>query len=77
MCHESYGFLPCATNVPGNLFLVLTYGFLVYKGATYLSEGSELLHEIMGPGLVGGLLVPILGALPEALIVLGSLLIFF
>ncbi|CAL5046074.1 unnamed protein product [Urochloa decumbens] len=72
MCHESYGFLPCTTNVPGNLFLVLTYGFLVYKGATYLSEGSELLLEIMGPGLVGGLLLPILGALPEALIVLAS-----
>ncbi|CAN6166642.1 unnamed protein product [Urochloa humidicola] len=72
MCHESYGFLPCTTNVPGNLFLVLTYGFLVYKGATYLSEGSELLLGIMGPGLVGGLLLPILGALPEALIVLAS-----
>ncbi|CAL5036776.1 unnamed protein product [Urochloa decumbens] len=72
MCHESYGFLPCATNVPGNLFLVLTYGFLVYKGATYLSEGSELLLEIMGPGLVGGLLLPVLGALPEALIMLAS-----
>ncbi|CAN6172525.1 unnamed protein product [Urochloa humidicola] len=72
MSTTGYGFLPCTTNVPGNLFLVLTYGFLVYKGAAYLSEGSELLLEIMGPGLVGGLLLPILGALPEALIVLAS-----
>ena len=72
-CEQSYGFLPCTTTVLGNLFLVLTYGFLMYKAATYLSAGSELLLEIMGPGLVGGLLLPILGALPDALLVLGSL----
>ncbi|KAL6626951.1 hypothetical protein ACP70R_030677 [Stipagrostis hirtigluma subsp. patula] len=71
-CEESYGFLPCTTTVLGNLFLVLAYGFLMYKAATYLSSGSELLLEIMGPGLVGGLLLPILGALPDALLVLVS-----
>ncbi|TVU22849.1 hypothetical protein EJB05_32569 [Eragrostis curvula] len=71
-CEQSYGFLPCTTTVLGNLFLVLAYGFLMYKAATYLSAGSELLLEIMGPGLVGGLLLPILGALPDALLVLAS-----
>jgi hypothetical protein len=71
-CEQSYGFLPCTTTVLGNLFLVLTYGFLMFKAATYLSEGSELLLEVMGPGLVGGLLLPILGALPDALLVLGT-----
>ncbi|KAF0924819.1 hypothetical protein E2562_014924 [Oryza meyeriana var. granulata] len=71
-CEQSYGFLPCTTTVLGNLFLVLAYGFLMYKAATYLSAGSELLLEIMGPGLVGGLLLPILGALPDALLVLVS-----
>jgi hypothetical protein len=54
------------------MFLVLTYGFLMFKAATFLSAGSELLLEIMGPGLVGGLLLPILGALPDALLVLGT-----
>ncbi|RLN24847.1 uncharacterized protein C2845_PM07G38610 [Panicum miliaceum] len=71
-CEQSYGFLPCTTTVLGNLFLVLVYGFLMFKAATYLSSGSELLLEIMGPGLVGGLLLPILGALPDALLVLVS-----
>ena len=72
-CEQSYGFLPCTTTVLGNMFLVLTYGFLMFKAATFLSAGSELLLEIMGPGLVGGLLLPILGALPDALLVLGTL----
>nr|CAB3471771.1 unnamed protein product [Digitaria exilis] len=67
-CEQSYGFLPCTTTVLGNLFLVLVYGFFMFKAATYLSAGSELLLEIMGPGLVGGLLLPILGALPDALL---------
>uniref|UniRef100_A0ACD5VZ54 Uncharacterized protein n=1 Tax=Avena sativa TaxID=4498 RepID=A0ACD5VZ54_AVESA len=71
-CEQSYGFLPCTTTVLGNMFLVLTYGFLMFKAATFLSAGSELLLEIMGPGLVGGLLLPILGALPDALLVLVS-----
>ncbi|XP_062220515.1 sodium/calcium exchanger NCL1 [Phragmites australis] len=71
-CEQSYGFLPCTTTVLGNLFLVLVYGFLMYKAATNLSAGSELLLEIMGPGLIGGLLLPILGALPDALLVLVS-----
>lgn len=72
-CEQTYGFLPCTTTVLGNLFLVLAYGFLMFKAATFLSAGSELLLEIMGPGLVGGLLLPILGALPDALLVLGPL----
>lgn len=77
MCQQSYGFLPCTTTVLGNLFLMPTYGFLMYKGATYLSHGSELLLEIMGPGLVAGLLVPLLGVIPEALTVLGSLFLSY
>jgi hypothetical protein len=44
----------------------------MFRAATCLSTGSELLLEIMGPGLVGSLLLPILGALPDALLVLGS-----
>lgn len=71
-CEPSYGFLPCTTTVLGNLFLVIVYGFLMFKAATYLSFGSELLLEILGPGIVGGLFLPILGALPDALIILGT-----
>ncbi|KAK9152954.1 hypothetical protein Sjap_000434 [Stephania japonica] len=71
-CDQSYGFLPCTTTVLGNLFLILIYGYLMFLAARYLSEGSELLLEILGPGIVGGLFLPILGALPDAMLILVS-----
>ncbi|KAL1299598.1 hypothetical protein HN51_044142 [Arachis hypogaea] len=71
-CEQTYGFLPCTTTVLGNLFLIIVYGFLMYTAATYLSTGSELLLEILGPGIVGGLFLPILGALPDAMLILVS-----
>ncbi|XP_062168650.1 sodium/calcium exchanger NCL-like [Alnus glutinosa] len=71
-CDQTYGFLPCTTSVIGNLFLILVYGYLMFLAATYLSNGSELLLEILGPGIVGGLFLPILGALPDAMLILVS-----
>ncbi|CAL0326525.1 unnamed protein product [Lupinus luteus] len=71
-CEQTYGFLPCTTTVLGNTFLIIVYGFLMYTAATYLSAGSELLLEILGPGIVGGLFLPILGALPDAMLILVS-----
>ncbi|KAK1320062.1 hypothetical protein QJS10_CPA03g00117 [Acorus calamus] len=71
-CEQTYGFLPCTTTALGNLFLSIVYGYLMFTAATYLSTGSELLLEILGPGIVGGLFLPILGALPDALLILVS-----
>ena len=71
-CEETYGFLPCTTTVLGNLFLIIVYGSLMFLAATYLSNGSELLLEILGPGIIGGLFLPILGALPDAMLILGQ-----
>lgn len=71
-CEQSYGFLPCTTTGLGNSFLILVYGYLMYTAATYLSNGSELLLEILGPGIIGGLFLPILGALPDAMLILGN-----
>ena len=76
-CKQSYGFLPCTTTALGNLFLIIVYGYLMYVAATYLSNGSELLLEILGPGIVGGLFLPMLGALPDAMLILGNSLFSF
>ncbi|KAM3696991.1 hypothetical protein ACB098_06G080000 [Castanea mollissima] len=71
-CDETYGFLPCTTSVLGNIFLIAVYGFLMFVAAKSLSNGSELLLEILGPGIIGGLFLPILGALPDAMLILVS-----
>lgn len=44
----------------------------MFFAATYLSSGSELLLQILGPGIIGGLFLPVLGALPDALLILVS-----
>ncbi|CAN6482724.1 unnamed protein product [Victoria cruziana] len=69
-CDQTYGFLPCTTTILGNVFLVIVYGYLMFFSAKYVSEGSELLLQILGPGIVGGLFLPVLGALPDALLIL-------
>ncbi|KAK9266268.1 hypothetical protein L1049_025345 [Liquidambar formosana] len=68
-CKQTYGFMPCTTTVLGNLFLILVYGYLMYLAATYLSGGSERLLEIPGPGIIGGQLLPILRAFPDAMLI--------
>ncbi|OAY28735.1 sodium/calcium exchanger NCL [Manihot esculenta] len=71
-CEQTYGFMPCTSTALGNLFLIIVYGYLMFLAATYLSNGSELLLEILGPGIVGGLFLPMLGALPDAMLILVS-----
>lgn len=71
-CEETYGFLPCTNTVLGNIFLVVVYGCSMFFSAKLLSDGSEILLQILGPGIVGGLFLPVLGALPDSAIILGN-----
>ena len=74
VCEETYGLFPCSSSLPGSIFLCLMYGALLLKGANLISDGSELLLEVLDPGLIGGLLLPVLGALPDsAMIVMSGL----
>ncbi|KAL5715921.1 hypothetical protein ACHQM5_017679 [Ranunculus cassubicifolius] len=71
-CEQTYGFLPCTTSALGNSFMIIVYGFLMFTSANLLSNGSERLLEILGPGIIGGLFLPVLGALPDAMLILVS-----
>ena len=51
---------------------VLAYGYVLAYGANLIAHGSELLACVYDPGLVGGLLLPVMGAVPDAAIVLFS-----
>ena len=56
----------------GQLFVMAAYGFILFKAAVLIGDGSEKLLLIYGPGIVGGLVIPILGAVPDGAIVLVS-----
>lgn len=71
-CEATYGVLPCTDTVIGNLFLLAAYGYLLFVAAKLLSEGSELLLTVLDAGIIGGLLLPILGALPDSILILVS-----
>lgn len=38
---------------------MLAYGFMLLKGANLLSDGSELLLEVLNPGIIGGGQLPV------------------
>ncbi|XP_022733180.1 sodium/calcium exchanger NCL2-like isoform X1 [Durio zibethinus] len=71
-CEQMYGFLPCSNSIYGHLFLILVYEYLLFHGESYLASGGEQIFKILGPGFFGASAFHILGALPEALILLVS-----
>ncbi|CAK9152573.1 unnamed protein product [Ilex paraguariensis] len=71
-CEPTYGFLPCTTTLWGQLFLVVVYEYLLSVGERYVSAGSDLFFEMVGPGVFGASLFHLLGAVPEVLLVLIS-----
>ncbi|KAK9842030.1 hypothetical protein WJX81_004927 [Elliptochloris bilobata] len=63
MFHASDG------SLAGALVEVCVYGYVLLQGAGQLADGSELLLEVVEPGIIGGVVLPVLGALPDTLIV--------
>jgi len=55
------------------LFLMLVYAFVLFKASNLISDGSELLLLIPSlAGIVGSVVLPVLGAVPDGTIVLFS-----
>jgi len=55
------------------MFITLVYVYLLFIGANMISEGSELLLLVPSlSGIVGSIVLPVLGAVPDAAIVLFS-----
>jgi len=71
-CEEQYGIMPCSVSLGGNAALLVIYGYMLLKAAQLLSDGSELLLTVVSPGIIGGLVLPILGAFPDALLITGE-----
>uniref|UniRef100_A0A7S0AGX5 EF-hand domain-containing protein n=1 Tax=Minutocellus polymorphus TaxID=265543 RepID=A0A7S0AGX5_9STRA len=64
---------PSEVGLTGLLWLFLTYGYVLFYSSNLIAEGSDLLLLIPSmAGLVGGLVLPILGAVPDGAIILFS-----
>ena len=53
-------------------FLAIAYGYILFRASGIIASSSELLTLVLDPGLVGGFLLPVLGAVPDGAIVLAS-----
>jgi len=61
------------TPIYKTLFLMIVYGIILFKASNLISDGSELLLLIPSiSGIVGSVVLPILGAVPDGMIVLFS-----
>ena len=65
---------PCSLTWTVNLFLLLIYGGILAWGAKQINLGSDKLLEVFPPGLIGGVLLPVLGALPDATVIFFSVI---
>ena len=54
------------------LFLGSVYGYILFNASNMISEGSELLLLTSAKDLVGSVILPILGAVPDGAIILFS-----
>lgn len=64
---------PSDVGASGLFWLLLSYGFAMYVASKLISEGSDLLLLVPSlAGLVGGVVLPIIGAIPDGAIMLFS-----
>ncbi|KYQ99861.1 hypothetical protein DLAC_03815 [Tieghemostelium lacteum] len=69
---EQTSLLPISNSITADLFLQVIYALLLAIGSRAISHGIELMMEVVSVGLVGGLVLPLLGALPDSVIVFFS-----
>ena len=70
---SSFAQEPSEVGVTGLIWLFVSYGFVLYQGSNLISEGSELLLLVPElAGLVGGVILPLLGAVPDGAIIFFS-----
>jgi len=70
-CEESFGFIPCSNDLGGATVHMILYGGVLMLAAQFIGDGGEALldHGAMSPAFIGGVLLPILGAIPDTVII--------
>jgi hypothetical protein len=76
-CEPIYGFLPCTTEVWGQLFMIVVYEVLLSMAGTYVSDGSNLFFQMFETGVFGASVFQMLGTIPQVVLILGNQLSFY
>lgn len=67
------GIFPCSSAIPGNLLLIIFYALILGVAAKLISDGAELLLDLgVSATIVGGVILPFLGAVPDSAIIIVS-----
>lgn len=77
VCNHIYGFFPCAENVGGYLFMIVTFQYLLILGEKVLAIGSNRLFSILDTGIFGASIFPTLITWPRIVMAFGKCLICF
>jgi Ca2+/Na+ antiporter len=68
-----FGLLPCSITITGNLVLVVFYGAILAAAAKLISDGAEMLLDLgLPPTIIGGIVLPLLGAVPDSAMIIAS-----
>ena len=64
---------PCSNKILGNLVLIVFYGLTLGVAAKLISDGAEMLLDLsFPPAIVGGVVLPVMGAVPDSVMILVS-----
>jgi hypothetical protein len=64
---------PCSDYIMGNMVLIAYYGLTLGFSAKMISDGSEMLLDLgVAPALIGGVILPVSGAVPDSMMILVS-----
>lgn len=55
-----------------SVFLVLVYGFVMFRGSKLVNEGRQALVEIFTPGITSAMLLTFIPSLPTAIVILSK-----
>ena len=66
-------FFPCSTTISGNVLLMVFYGILLTGAAKLISDGAEMLLDFgFSPSIIGAVVLPVLGAIPDCGMIVAS-----
>lgn len=64
--------LGSAAGLLESVFLVLVYGFVMFRGSKLVNEGRQTLLEIFTPGITSAMFLTFLSSLPTAIVILSK-----